>query len=129
MPRMTGVLKVMGWDERAYDVVAGQPTLAHVLATHELTGDIEGEASITYLMGYSPDGSAQFVGLVRITGRVAERAGTFVMKDVGSYENGKASGRWTILPGLGSGDFADIRGNGHFDATHTEASYMLEVEL
>jgi Protein of unknown function (DUF3224) len=129
MARMTGAFNVMHWDERPYDNASGQPKLTHATATHELTGDIEGEVSISYLMGYAPNGMARFIGLARVTGRVAEREGTFVMQDVGSYENGVAKGRWTILPGLGSGDLANIRGDGHFASTHDSASYMLDVEL
>jgi Protein of unknown function (DUF3224) len=129
MTRVMGEFNVMHWDERSYDDAAGQPTLKHAAVTHELTGDIEGEVSITYLMGYAPNGMARFVGLARVTGRVAEREGTFVMQDVGTFENGVAKGRWTILPGLGSGDLTGIRGDGHFASSTDSASYMLDVEL
>jgi hypothetical protein len=101
----------------------------HAATTHEITGDIEGEVSITYLMGYASNGMARFVGLARVTGRVAEREGSFVMQDVGSYQNGVTKGHWTILPGLGSGELTSIRGDGHFAASDDGASYMLNVEL
>jgi hypothetical protein len=129
MTRMTGAFKTMQWEEKPYDAAAGQPPLMHAAATHELTGDIEGEVSITYLMGYATNGMARFVGLARVTGRVAEREGSFVMQDVGTYQNGVAKGHWTILPGLGSGELANIRGDGHFAASNDSASYMLNVEL
>lgn len=129
MTRMTGAFKTMHWEETPYDAGAGEPALMQAATTHELTGDIEGEVSITYLMGYAANGMARFVGLARVTGRVAEREGSFVMQDVGSFENGVTKGHWTILPGLGSGALTDIRGDGHFSATHAGAKYMLNVEL
>ena len=129
MPRIMGEFNLMHWDERPYDKASGQPTLTHAAVTHELKGDIEGEVSISYLMGYASNGAARFVGLARVTGRVAEREGTFVMQDEGTFENGVAKGRWTILPGLGSGELAGIRGDGHFAAASDSASYMLDVEL
>ena len=48
--------------------------------TKTLTGDIEGESSTEYLMMYRSDGSAAFVGLERVIGRVAGKAGSFVLK-------------------------------------------------
>lgn len=127
--QMAGAFKVMGWDERPYDAVPGQPKLTHADVTFELSGGIEGEASVTYLMAYRPDQSASYVGLVRVTGTVGGRAGSFIARDVGAYENGVSKSRWTILPGFGTGELADIRGEGHLTATHQTASYLLDLDL
>ena len=124
-----GAFRVMNWDERPYDEAPGQPKFTHARVTHELTGGIEGEASICYLMVYRPDRTASFVGLAMVTGAIGNRQGSFVMQDIGTYENGVARGRWTILPGLGSGGFRKIRGDGHFAATGENASYYLDVTL
>jgi hypothetical protein len=129
MTQVTGAFKVMCWDERPYDQASGQPRLTHADVTHELLGGIEGEASVAYLMGYREDNTASFVGLVRVTGAIGERSGSFVMQDVGVFEGGVARGRWTILPGLGTDGLRDIRGEGHFAATHESASYSLDIEL
>jgi hypothetical protein len=129
MTQVTGAFKTMGWDERPYDHAGGQAKLTRAVVTHELLGGIEGEASVAYLMGYREDNTASFVGLVRVTGAIGERSGSFVMQDVGTFEGGVAKGRWTILPGLGTDGLRDIRGEGHFAATHESASYSLDIEL
>jgi hypothetical protein len=129
MTQVTGAFKVMCWDERPYDQASGQPRLTHADVTHELLGGIEGEASVAYLMGYREDNTASFVGLVRVTGAIGGRSGSFVMQDVGVFEGGVAKGRWTILPGFGTDGLRDIRGEGHFAATHENASYSLDIEL
>ena len=129
MTRMTGAFKTMHGRRSHMTPPLGSHHSCTPRATHELTGDIEGEVSITYLMAYATNGMARFVGLARVTGRVAEREGSFVMQDVGTYQNGVAKGHWTILPGLGSGELANIRGDGHFAASNDSASYMLNVEL
>lgn len=129
MTQLEGRFRMMSWDEAPYDAALGQPKFAHARVTHELTGAIQGEASICYLMVYRPDQSASFVGLATITGIIGERAGSFVLQDVGTYENGVARGRWTILHGLGSGGLRDIRGDGHFAAAGENASYYFDVEL
>ena|SRR5690348_2343868 len=127
--QVTGAFRTMCWEERPYDAASGQPKLTHAEVTHELSGGIAGEASVSYLLGYGSGNTATFVGLVRVTGAIGERSGSFVMQDVGTFENGVAKGRWTILPGLGTDGLRDIRGEGHFAATHEYASYSLDIEL
>jgi hypothetical protein len=127
MTQLTGTFDVMGWDEKPYDEANGLPKLTHAEVCQELHGDIEGEASITYLMGYRPDETAVFVGLVRVVGKIGDRDGSFVMQDVGTFENGVARGRWTIVPRLGTGALRDIRGDGHFAAASDSATYLLDV--
>jgi len=124
-----GAFKVMSWDERPYDEAPGHPTFTHTRATHELTGGIQGEASICYLTVYRPDRSASFVGFVTVTGAIGARQGSFVMQNVGTYENGVAKGRWSVIPGLGTGALRGIRGDGHFAAGERDASYLLNVSF
>jgi hypothetical protein len=52
MTQLTGTFDVVGWEEKPYDEATGVPTLTHADVCQELHGDIEGEASIMYLMGY-----------------------------------------------------------------------------
>lgn len=129
MERLTGSFKVMHWEEQPYDAAGGVPTLARAVVTHELTGDIEGEASITYLLAYETGAGASYVGLVRITGRIGAREGTFVARDVGTFAGGVARSSWSILPGLSTGGLCGLRGEGRFDATHDGAQYWLDCQI
>lgn len=135
MTQLAGGFRVMNWEEETYDEPksaprpAQHPKFTHVRATHELTGHIQGEASVCYLMAYRPDETAHFVGLVMVTGAIGSEEGTFLMQDVGTFENGIAKGRWTILNGYGSGDLRKLRGDGHFAASHEGASYLLDVSF
>ena len=127
--QLEGTLQTVSWDEKQYDAAEGQPKFTHARVVHELAGAIDGEVSLCYLMVYRADQTAHFVGLATVTGSIDGRSGSFVMQDVGTYENGVARGRWTILPGLGSGDLREIRGDGHFAAHRDSASYLLNVSL
>lgn len=129
MTQLTGAFRVMGWEERLYDDVPGQPKLAHADATYELLGGIAGEASVSYLMAYRPERTASYVGLIRVTGKIGEHQGSFVARDVGSCINGIAKSRWTILPGLGTDGLRDIRGEGHFTASDHGSSYLFDIDL
>src|SRR5437868_678412 len=95
--RLTGTFTVLGWEEVPYEQVAGLPKLTQAAVSNELNGGIVGEASISYLMVYGDATVTSFVGLVRVVGRIGHRAGTFVMQETGTFENGVALGRWTIL--------------------------------
>jgi hypothetical protein len=128
MTRMTGTFKVLGWEERLYDAPE-LPQLTHASVCEELQGDIEGEASVTYLMASREDRTASFIGLARVVGRIGEREGTFVMQDVGTFANGVAKGRWTILSGTSTGDLQGISGEGFFDTTDEHSTYTLEVSF
>ena len=128
MAQLEGSYRVVSWEEEQYDAADGQPKFTHARVVHELTGAIEGEVSICYLMAYRSGDSASFVGMATVTGTIGGRNGRFVMQDVGSCENGLSKGRWLILPGLGSGELAGIRGDGHFVA-NGHGSYRLDVEL
>ena len=129
MTQLEGTFRVVSWDEERYDAADGQPKFTHARVVHELTGAIEGEVSICYLMVYRPDQTASFVGLATITASIGEQSGSFVMQDVGMSENGVSKGRWVILPGLGSGGLRNIRGDGHFASSAEGASYLLDVSL
>jgi len=128
MTRVTGTFKVLGWEEQPYDA-PDLPALTHASVSQELLGDIEGEASVVYLLASREDKTASFIGLARVVGRIGEREGTFVMQDVGTFENGSAKGRWTIVPGTSTGDLQGISGEGYFDAMHDSATYTLEVSF
>jgi hypothetical protein len=128
MAQLEGTLTTVSWEEERYDAAPGQPKFTHARVVHELAGAIAGEASVCYLMVYRPDESASYVGLVTVTGTIDGRNGSFVMQDVGTLENGIAKSRWTVLPALGSGAMAGIRGDGHFASDGSSATYRLEVE-
>jgi uncharacterized protein DUF3224 len=129
MTQLEGTFRVVSWDEERYDAAPDQPKFTHARVVHELAGAIEGEASICYLMVYRPDQSASFVGLATVTGAIGGKNGSFVMQDVGMTEDGIAKGRWVILPGLGSGELRDVRGDGHFASSEGGSSYLLDVSM
>jgi hypothetical protein len=128
MTQLEGAFDVMSWDEAPYDRSEGQPRFSHVRSVYEMKGDVDGEASICYLLAYAED-AAHFVGFALVTGTIGGRQGSFVMHDIGTYENDVAKGRWAIIPGLGGGALRDIRGYGHFAAGPTGATYLLDVSM
>ena len=72
--------------------------------TKTFSGDIEGEGHVEYLMMYRSDGSASFVGIERVVGRIGARTGTFVLQRIGVFENGQAKESYSVIPGSATGE-------------------------
>ena len=81
---------ITSWDEKPYGEGEDRPKLTRATVTKTFTGDIAGEGQVEYLMMYRGDGSATFVGLERVVGQVAGKAGSFVLQRTGVFENGLA---------------------------------------
>jgi hypothetical protein len=112
-----GTFEIQDWQQSDYDDI--EPKLSRATVQEAYSGDIEALARLEYLMASLPDGSAQFIGQVRLTGRVGDREGSFVWQDTGEYIGGDtARGRLVIVPGSGTGDLAGLRGEGAYMATH-----------
>ena len=130
--RAEAKFEVKGWDEKPYGKVEGLPKLTRAGVKVAFTGDIVGEGTIEYLMTYRADGSASFVGVQRVIGRLAGREGSFVLNGAGGYEKatGTATMTWTVVPGSGTGALAGISGTGSAVATHQPpGSLTLDYDL
>jgi hypothetical protein len=116
-----GTFEVQTWDEKPYDETNGDPKLTRASVTKSFRGDIEGEGTLEYLMVYTDDRSARFVGLERVVGRLGDRSGSFVLQHSGTFEGGVAKATWYVVPGSGTGELRGLRGGGGFssaDAQH-----------
>jgi uncharacterized protein DUF3224 len=111
--------KIQGWDEQPYNEIEGGGKLTRASVEQVLSGDIEGEAAVDWLMFYRPDDTADFVGLQRVTGRIGDRSGSFVLvHSGGTYDGQVAKGELSVVPGSGTGDLRGLRGTGEFSAPH-----------
>jgi hypothetical protein len=118
------------WDEKPYSEGQDLPKLTRATVTKTFTGDIEGEGQVEYLMMYGSDGSATFVGLERIVGRIGGKAGTFVLQRNGTFEGGQATESYAVIPGSGTGDLRSLRGDGTSVVGHgLEHPFVLNYEL
>jgi len=118
------------WDEKPYSEGQDLPKLTRASVTKTFTGDIEGEGHVEYLMMYRNDGSATFVGLERVVGRIGSKSGTFVLQRLGVFESGQAKESYSVIPGSATGDLRGLRGDGSSAVGHgTEHPFTLDYEL
>jgi hypothetical protein len=121
---------IKSWDEKPYSEGADQPKLTRATVTKTFTGDIEGEGRVEYLMMYRSDGTATFVGLERVVGRIGGKAGSFVLQRIGTFEDGKATEHYSIIPGSATGELGGLRGEGSSSVGHgLEHPFILNYEL
>ena len=117
-----GTYQIKGWDEKTWDgknwKEQSGAKLTHAVVTATFRGDIEGEATVHFLMSYRDDTYATFVGLEQVVGRIGERAGSFVLRINGVFENGAATSKLAIVPGSGTGDLKGLHGEGETVAHH-----------
>jgi hypothetical protein len=126
----TARFAIKNWDERPYSEGQDLPKLTRASVTKTFTGDIEGEGQVEYLMMYRSDGSATFVGLERISGRIGGKSGTFVLQRLGVFEDGQAKESYSVVPGSATGELRGLRGAGSSAVGHgTEHPFTLDYDL
>jgi hypothetical protein len=127
MPSATCTFKITGWDEKTYQEIGGSAKLTSAKVTQSYSGGIEGTSAVEYLMAYTVDGTASFVGLERVTGSVDGKSGTFVIRHVGMYSD-KARSTWTIVEGSGTDALANLQGSGSYEAGHSDDGHPMNFE-
>ena len=121
---------IKSWDEKPYSEGQDLPKLTRARVMKTFTGDIEGEGQVEYLMMYRSDGSAAFVGLERVVGRIGGKTGTFVLQRIGVFETGQAKETYSIVPGSATGELQGLRGDGSSAVGHgMEHPFSLDYDL
>lgn len=134
--RLYGTYTPDKWDEKAIDVIGEHQQLTRVSAEFVFEGDIEGLAKVEYLMFYSyfdaadmHASKAQYVGQIRIIGKLKGKSGSFVVNDSGSFVDGVASSELSIIPGSGTDELSGISGVGEYAADQKGCTWEMEVSL
>lgn len=121
---------IKSWDEKPYSESQDRARLTRASVAKTYTGDIDGEGQVEYLMMYRSDGSATFVGLEQVVGRIGDKTGTFVLQRTGIFENGQAKESFSVIPGSGTADLQGLLGDGSSAVGHgMEHPFALRYEL
>jgi hypothetical protein len=122
--------QMTSWNEEPFEEHDAGTKLTRAKVTQAFTGGVEGEGLTEWLMFYRADGTADFVGFLRVAGKLDGREGSFVLENRGTFDGKAAAGPLTIVPGSGSGELAGLRGGGEFSAPMGhEAEFTLDYEL
>ena len=130
MASAKGSFEVKDWHEDTYEELDGGGKLTLATVAYRLSGDIEGEGTVRWLMAYRPDGTAHYTGIQHVTGSLAGRRGGFVLETGGDFDGKVAAGTWAVVPGSGTGELAGISGRGGGTAPHgATATYELDYSF
>jgi len=130
MARATGTFTVKSWEENSYAELDSPVKLTEASVAFGYDGDLDGSSSARTLMFYKADGTAEYTGLELITGRLAGRAGSFVVRGTGGYGSNVATTQWQIVDGSGTGELSGLRGSGTAVADQpTGGHFTLDYEL
>ena len=126
-----GTFQMKQWGEKPVGNESALPKMTRTSATAQFSGGIEGIAESEYSMMYRQDNSAVFAGLMRITGRVEEREGSFALQCAGIFDPAShtATCEWSVIPGSGTGDLRGLTGKGGFTAPGIQAEYELQYDF
>ena len=77
----------------------------------KFSGDLEG-SSRGQMLGFrsATDGSAGYVAMEKVTGKLGGRSGSFVLQHTGTMTRNAPSLNVTVVPDSGTGEFAGISG-------------------
>ena len=130
MSSAAGAFQITSMEEHPYHQTEDGVKLTRASGTQRFSGEVVGDGTVEWLMCYLPGGSAAFVGLQRIQGRLGARSGAFVMEANGTHDGEASKATWSIVEGSGTGELQGIRGEGSFDAPGgPEATYTLSYDL
>jgi len=128
--RANARFSIKSWDEKPYTEGTDLPRMTRASVDKAFTGDIDGEGHVEYVMVYRSDGTAAFVGLEWITGRIAGRNGSFVLQRTGVFEDGQAKESYSVVTGSGTGELHSLRGEGTSSVGHAaDYPFALNYEL
>ena len=123
--RVTGWINVTSYAPKPYDESGGL-TISEVHVVEEFTGDLIGTGTARFLMATTADGSAYFTGIERFTGTLANRTGSFILRNTGLLKDGQVTSEWLVIPRSGTGELSGLRGTGGVGARGYCLDYWFE---
>jgi hypothetical protein len=114
----------------AYENAPGGNVLGRVSFSKRFHGELDATSVVQMLSaGTSVKGSAGYVAIELVDGRLAGREGTFVLQHNGTMNRGAASLTVTVVPDSGTGALAGLAGTMAIDIVDGKHSYRLEYTL
>ena len=128
--------KVKKWEEKPYEEISSSMRMTKASVEFEMNGDLTGKALVEYLMFYKHfdekdqhKANAVYTGLIRFTGSVNGKAGSFAMQDNGSFEGGTAKSTLQVISGSGTEELKGISGSGKYIANQDGFNIELDYQF
>src|SRR5215210_1708018 len=104
--------------------------LARLAIDKQFHGDLEATSQGEMLSaGTAVQGSAEYVAIERVTGKLNGRSGTFVLQHSGTMTRGTPQLSITVVPDSGTGELVGLTGTMTIDIADGKHSYTFEYTL
>lgn len=127
--RVRGTFEVKLAPLPTYDTTEGSP-IARRSLDKQFHGDLEATSNGEMLAaGTAIKGSAGYVAIERVIGKLSGRAGSFVLQHSGTMNRGAPSLVVTVVPDSGTEELAGLAGKMTIEITDGKHFYDFEYEL
>jgi hypothetical protein len=116
MTTANATFQVTGWDEQTYAEHGDSGKLTEAKVTQQIEGDLEGSSDVRWLMAYSGEDRADFVGIHSVSGSLGGKTGSFLLRSAGTFDGKVADAEVTVVEGSGTDQLAGLTGAGRFTA-------------
>lgn len=124
-----GTFDVTAARQPPYDSAEGL-VLGRTSFVKTFKGDLAAASTVEMLSAGTPtQGSAVYVALERVNGKLAGKTGNFVLVHYGVMNRGTPSLKLEVAPDSGTGELAGIRGQMQIDIKDGQHFYRFEYEL
>ena len=108
----------------------GGPRLGRFSLDKHFHGDLEGTSKGEMLTGGTPvKGSAGYVAIELVTGKLHGRNGSFILQHTGTMDRGKPSLSVTVVPDSGTDELVGLAGKMAITIAGGKHSYEFEYTL
>ncbi len=127
--RAQGTFEVKMTPAASDTAAEGEPLGRFTLDKH-YHGDLDANSKGEMLSAGSPQsGSAGYVAVERVTGKLSGRSGTFALQHSGTMHQGTQDLRITVVPGSGTNELTGIAGSMKIIIAEGKHSYELDYTL
>jgi len=113
-----------------YEAAEGGIVLGRVSFSKQFHGALDATSIVQMLSaGTAVKGSAGYVAIELVTGRLDGRTGSFVLQHSGSMARGQASLTVAVVPDSGTGELAGLSGRMAIDIVEGKHSYRFDYDL
>lgn len=129
MQKVTGTFEITRTAEPPYDIAPGA-TLSRSHFAKRFKGDLDATGDVQMTSAVSEvNGSAGYVAIERVIGKLLGREGSFVLQHAGTMKRGQPSLSVTVVPDSGTGDLVGLTGSMTIDIVDGQHHYAFEFEI
>jgi hypothetical protein len=128
--RAEGKFEVQAVREPPFEVGDEGVSLARATITKTFTGELEAKSTV-HMLGASTtvQGTAAYVALERVVGRLGKRSGSFVFQHSAWMRGGESHLSLTVVPDSGTGELRGLSGEMSIKITDGQHFYAFDYLL